>query len=227
MINHSVIRSWHIVLVVDTVTKLWAGRTRNRGSIYHRCQIFISCPKRPDPVVDLPHPPGTGGFFLAIKWPGSESDHSPHLVMSLRMSRGVPPVSYLSSCRAWEYLDLYFTFPLSLMSTSTAVLAMAAQKCVRLLYRLWLGILGVLFIEKKHFPSNFQALVRNLFRLFRDFYFLRVGRSDGRMHVGPDFPHPSRTALGPPWVQLLLLQGKVAGGGFDHPPPLEPRLKVV
>lgn len=51
--------------VVGAATKLRAGR-RSRGSIPHRGQVFISCPKRPDPVVDLTQPPGTGGFFLAI-----------------------------------------------------------------------------------------------------------------------------------------------------------------
>jgi hypothetical protein len=126
MISRGVIRSRNGV--VGTVTKLGAGSARNRGSIPHRCQIFISCPKRPYPVVDLPQPPGTGGFFLAIKRPGSVSDHSPHPVLSLGMSGAVSPVSYMSSWRAWGYLYLYFTFPLSLISTSTNVLAMAAQQ---------------------------------------------------------------------------------------------------
>lgn len=65
MIDPGLGRSGHSV--VGTVTKLRAGPTRNRGSIHHRCQIFISCPKRPDPVVYLTQPPGTGGFFLARK----------------------------------------------------------------------------------------------------------------------------------------------------------------
>jgi hypothetical protein len=60
MISPGLGRSRHSV--VGTVTELRAGRTRNRGSIPHRCHVFISCPKRPDPVVDLTQPPGTGGF---------------------------------------------------------------------------------------------------------------------------------------------------------------------
>jgi len=98
MISPGLGRSRHNV--VGTVTKLRAGCTRNRGSIPHRCQVFIACPKCPDPVVDLTQPPNTGDFFLAIKWPRSESGHSLHPLLSLRMSGDTSPLPYMSSWRA-------------------------------------------------------------------------------------------------------------------------------
>jgi len=52
---------------------------------------------------------------------------------------------------------------------------------------------------------------------------LRAERSEERIPVrGPDFPHPSRPAMGPPerWTPDLFLGGrggKAAGAGVDHP----------
>jgi hypothetical protein len=210
MISPGLIRSQHSV--VGTETKLRAGRTRNRGSIPRRCQVFIFCPERPDPVVDLTQLLGTGAFFLAIKWPGSESDHSPHPLVNLRMSGAVSPLPCMSWWRAGGICTFTLLYSCPLWPQVRLSSQWLPNTCLRSLYRRRLAILGILYIEKKSFTSNVQVLGRNLFRLFRDFDSLRAGRSEDRMPVGARFSAPAQTDFGPTkpavqWVPLLLLQG--------------------
>jgi len=37
---------------------------------------------------------GTGDFFLGVKRPGREADHSPHLVPRLRVGGSIPPLTH-------------------------------------------------------------------------------------------------------------------------------------
>jgi hypothetical protein len=78
---------WRLCYWLDDRSSILGGGNEGICSHHHRVQTGSGAHPASYPV-------GTGDFFLGVKRPGREADHSPHLVPRLRVGGSIPPLTH-------------------------------------------------------------------------------------------------------------------------------------